>query len=95
MSSTVTLPNRTFTGQAKSSKRLISFEHIHSPETDNFPSWISRRERVTVENISWSVSTKECSQTGRDQTSQPPDHQWDAHPTATEARLQVVLYQLS
>ena len=30
--------------------------HILSPETDNCPSWISRRERMTVENISWSIS---------------------------------------
>ena len=34
--------------------------HILSPETDNCPSWISGRERMTVENISWSISTKEC-----------------------------------
>ena len=27
---------------------------ILSSETDNCPSWISRRERMTVENISWS-----------------------------------------
>ena len=31
-----------------------------SSETDNCPSWISRRERMNVENISWSVSMKEC-----------------------------------
>ena len=36
--------------------------HILSPETDNCPSWISGRERMTVENISWSISTKECCQ---------------------------------
>ena len=34
--------------------------HILSPETDNCPSWISGWERMTVENISWSISTKEC-----------------------------------
>ena len=60
MSSAVNLPNHTFTGQAKSSKRLTSIVHILSPETDNCPSWISGRERMTVENISWSISTKEC-----------------------------------
>ena len=60
MSSTVSLPNHTFTGQALSSKRLTSIVHILSPETDNCPSWISGRERMTVENISWSISTKEC-----------------------------------
>ena len=33
---------------------------ILSTETDNCPSWISVRERMTIENISWSISTKEC-----------------------------------
>ena len=33
MSSAVSLPNHTFTGQAKSSKRLTSIVHILSPET--------------------------------------------------------------
>ena len=52
MSSAVSLPNHTFTGQAESSKRLTSIVHILSPETDNCPSSISGRERMTVENIS-------------------------------------------
>ena len=60
MSSAVSLPNHTFTGQAQSSKQLTSILHILSPKTDNCPSWISRRERMTVENISWSISMKEC-----------------------------------
>ena len=60
MSSVVSLPNHTFTGQAYSSKRLTSIVHILSPETDKCPSWISGRETMTVENISWSISTKEC-----------------------------------
>ena len=38
MSSTISLPNHTFTGQAESSKRLTSIVHILSPETDNCPS---------------------------------------------------------
>ena len=38
MSSAVSLPNHTFTGQAQSSKRLTSIVHIFSPETDNCPS---------------------------------------------------------
>ena len=59
-SSLVSLPNHTFTGQALSSKRLTSIVHIPWSETDNCPSWISGRERMTVENISWSISTKEC-----------------------------------
>ena len=37
MSSAVSLPNYTFIGQAKSSKRLTSIVHILSPETDNCP----------------------------------------------------------
>ena len=52
MSSAVSLPNHTFTGHAKSSKRLTSIVHILSPETDNCPSLISGRERMTLENIS-------------------------------------------
>ena len=38
MSSAVSLPNHTFTGQAQSSKRLTSILHILPPETDNCPS---------------------------------------------------------
>ena len=38
ISSAVSLPNHTFTGQALSSKRLTSIAHILSPETDNCPS---------------------------------------------------------
>ena len=37
MSSVVSLPNHTFTGQALSSKRLTSIVHILLPETDNCP----------------------------------------------------------
>ena len=47
-------------GRLSPLKRLTSIVHILSPETDNCPSWISVRERMTVENISWSISTKEC-----------------------------------
>ena len=47
MSSAVSLPNHTFNGQAYSSKRLTSIVHILSPETDNCPSWISGRKRMT------------------------------------------------
>ena len=38
MSSAVSLPNHTFTGQVLSSKWLTSIVHILSPETDNCPS---------------------------------------------------------
>ena len=40
--------------------------HILSPETDNCPSWISGRERITVENILSSISTKECCRSRRE-----------------------------
>ena len=46
--------------------------HILSPETDNCPSWISGRERMTVENISWSISTKECCRPRRGLNPRPP-----------------------
>ena len=52
MSSEVSLPNYTLTGQAESSKRLTSIVYTLSPETDNCPSQISGREGMTVENIS-------------------------------------------
>ena len=77
MSSAVSLPNHTFTGQAQSSKRLTSIVHILSPETDNCPSWISGRERMTVENISWSISTKECCRPRRGLNLRPPGLQSD------------------
>ena len=72
--SPISLPNHTFTGQAKSSKQLISIVQILLPETDNCPSWISGRERMNVENISWSISTKEWCWPGG-------GHQSNAHPT--------------
>ena len=86
MSSAVSLPNHTFTGQAQSSKRLTSIVHILSPETDNCPSWISGRERMTVENISWSISTKECCRSRRGLNPRPPGLQSDGVSNwATEA----------
>ena len=60
--------------------------HILSPETDNCPSWISSRERMTVENISWSISTKECCWPRRGLNPRPPSLQSDsASNWATEA----------
>ena len=62
------------------------------PETHNCPSWISGRERMTVENISWSISTKECCQPREGRgvrwclTLQPPGLQSDsAYNWATKA----------
>ena len=48
--------------------------------TDNCPSWISGRERMTVEIISWSISTKECCRMWRSNP-RPSAYQADAHPT--------------
>ena len=50
----------------QSAKRLTSILHILSPETDNCPSWISGRERMTVENISWSTYTTDTTQSTTD-----------------------------
>ena len=65
--------------------------HILSPETDNCPSWISGRERMTVENISWSISTKECCRPRRGLNPRPPGLQSDGASNwateATEARV--------
>ena len=86
MSSVVILPNYTFTGQTKSSKWLTSIVHILSPENDNCPSWISGRERMTVQNISWSISTKECCRPRRGLNLWPPGLQLDSTSNwATEA----------
>ena len=54
MSSAASSPNITFTGQAYSSMWLSSIVHILLQEIDNCPSWISGRERMTIENILWS-----------------------------------------
>ena len=71
----------------QSSKRLTSIVHILSPEADNCPSWISGRDRMTVENISWSISTKECCRPRRGSNPRPPGLQSDSTSTwATEAR---------
>ena len=73
----------------KGSKRLSSIVHILSPETDNCPSWISGRERMTVENISWSISTKECCRPRRGLNPRPPGlHSDGASNWATEAGWQ-------
>ena len=59
--------------------------HILSPETDNCPSWISGRERMTVENISWSIPTKEYCRPRRGLIPRPPGlHSDSASNWATE-----------
>ena len=59
-------------GRLSPLSKLTSIVHIFSPETDNCPSWISGRERMTVENISWSISTKECCRPRRELNPRPP-----------------------
>ena len=50
----------------------------HSLARNNCPSWFSGRERMIIENISWSISTKECCRpSGNLTNSQPPEHQSD------------------
>ena len=67
--------------------------HILSPETDNCPSWISGRKRMTVENISWSISTKECCRPRRGLNPRPPGLQSDgASNWATEAGNRIFEY---
>ena len=63
--------------------------HILSPETDNCPSWISRRERMTVENISWSISTKECCRPQRGWTRDLLVSSRTAHPTEPQRSLRL------
>ena len=55
--------------------------HLFSPEIDNCPSWISEKERMTVENIPWSISANECCWIRRMSVPQPSDHQSDAQLT--------------
>ena len=66
-------------GRLSPQSGLTSIVHILSPQTDNCPSWISRMERMTVENISWSIATKEGCRTWRGSNPQLPDHQLDVH----------------
>ena len=55
--------------------------HILSPEINNCPLWISGKESMTAENISWSISMKKCSQTQQGSNPWPPHYQMDMHLT--------------
>ena len=55
--------------------------NIFLPENDNCPSWISGRERMTVENISWSNLNTRMLPTRPGSNPQPPNHQSDVHLT--------------
>ena len=82
-------------GVMSSAKRLTSIMHILLPETDNCHSWISGRERMTVENISWSVSTKECCRPWRGLNPRPPCLQSDgASNWATEADSRAIVWKV-
>ena len=78
----VRLPDHTFPGHDYLSGKPL-FVHIFLPGTDNSycPSWISGRERMTNENISWSISMKECCRKQQGSNPWPPDHKLDTHPT--------------
>ena len=54
---------------------------ILSPEIDNCPSWIRRRERMTLENISWSYLHERMLTTWRGLSPATSDNQSDEHPT--------------
>ena len=54
--------------------------HILSPETDNCPSLISRRERMNVKIFHDKSPRKDVADLARSNP-QLPDHQLDAHPT--------------
>ena len=75
VSSAVSLPNHTFTRQAKSSKRLTSIVYILLPETDNCPSWISDRRKHFMINLH-----ERMLPTRRGSNPQAPGHQSTAHP---------------
>ena len=51
----------------------------------NCPSWISGRERMTIENISWSVSTKEYCQPPWGLNPRPPGLQSDGAPPGLQS----------
>ena len=63
------------------SKRLPCILHILMPKTDNSPSWIRGKERMIVENISWSITTKECFWPSRGRTHKLLITSLDAHPS--------------
>ena len=64
-----------FLVQAQSSIQLTSTCAHSSARNDNCPSCISGRERMIIENISWSISMKECCRIPWGLNPRPPDHQ--------------------
>ena len=61
--------------------------HILSLVTENKPSWINGRRKMTVEIISWSISTRVCDQARIEL--EPLDLQSDSLPTALRGLVQL------
>ena len=79
---TVNKPIHTLPGQAYIWVDNQYLVLILSPVTDNCSTWISGRERLIIEMISWPISTKERCLTGG---SNPwPEYQTDAHRILSE-----------
>ena len=73
------LPNHTFTGQAKSTKQLTNIVYILSPETDNF---LNQRRWENNSRKYFMISLYErMLPTQQGSSPQPPDHQADTNPT--------------
>ena len=66
--------------------------HILSPETDNCLSWIRERERMTVENVSWSKFHERTFSTWQESNLRPPVHQLDLHRTEPWCRNPLAKY---
>ena len=93
MSSVVSSPNHTFIGQVKSSKLLTSIVHILSPGTDSCPSWISGRERMTVENNIINLHERMLP-TRRGLNPRPHSFQSDANPTEPSRPTLPLIYNI-
>lgn len=76
----VSLPNKQFLDWIIE-KRLTNTVHMLSPDTDSCPFWNCRYDRTNVENISWSISSKECCRPGGYQTHDLQITTSNAHPT--------------
>ena len=72
----ISLPNHTFSEQADNQYCAHSFARSWQ-----LPFLVSGRETITAENISWSNLHERMLPARRGSDPQPPDHQWDAHPT--------------
>ena len=70
-----------FLGRLRPIKAVYQYSvHILSPVTDNCLTWISRRERMAVEMITWPFSIKKCCRTGGSNPKNvagPEDPTWD------------------